>query len=165
MLQDIKLVETVAEIFKSLLFEACGRMVDPIHGSIGLMCSGNWHLCQTAVDAVLSGEPILSASNPPLTCDIRHVSKNKKSDDGLCKVKSRRRFKASASKRKPKMEEVYELVNSESELNGGLSLGEDGGGKGDRLSVETVETSLADELGCDLELELTLGVGCKTSLD
>ncbi|XWS60967.1 hypothetical protein CRYUN_Cryun07bG0084400 [Craigia yunnanensis] len=153
-------------IFKSLLYEACGRIVDPIHGSIGLMCSGNWHLCQTAVDAVLSGQPInqvsseLSASNPPLTCDIRYVSK--KSDNRLCKVKYRKQFKKSASKRKPKMEEVYEC---ESGLNGGLSLGEDGGGKDDSLSVETVEASLADDLGCDLELEPTLGVGCKTSLD
>lgn len=133
--------------------------MDPVHGSVGLMCSGNWHLCEAAVDAVLNGVPIkqvpfeLSASKcPPIksSFDIRHVSKDKKSDDGLRKVKSRGRFKRSASKPKPKVEEVvFERVS-----NGGDS------GEGDCLSVETVEASLAkgDELGdgSDLELELTL---------
>ncbi|KAL0430130.1 UNVERIFIED_CONTAM: LOB domain-containing protein 40 [Sesamum radiatum] len=30
------------EIFRSLLYEACGRIINPVHGSVGLMCSGNW---------------------------------------------------------------------------------------------------------------------------
>ncbi|GFP97415.1 LOB domain-containing protein 41 [Phtheirospermum japonicum] len=45
-------------IFRSLLYEACGRIVNPIQGSVGLVWSGGWHLCQNAVDAVLSGSPI-----------------------------------------------------------------------------------------------------------
>ncbi|KAB2064888.1 hypothetical protein ES319_A09G051600v1 [Gossypium barbadense] len=152
-------------VFKSLLYEACGRIVDPVHGSVGLMCSGNWHLCEAAVDAVLNGAPIkqvpseLSATKcPPLksSFDIRHVSKDKKSNDGLRKVKSRGRFKRSASKPKPKLEEVvFEPVSK-----GGDSW------EGDCLSVETVEGSLAkgDELGdgSDLELELTLGLEPRT---
>ncbi|KAJ7538915.1 hypothetical protein O6H91_11G068300 [Diphasiastrum complanatum] len=44
-----------AELFQSLLYEACGRTVNPVHGSLGLLCSDNWHACQAAVQTVLSG--------------------------------------------------------------------------------------------------------------
>ncbi|CAH8327088.1 unnamed protein product [Eruca vesicaria subsp. sativa] len=74
-------------IFRSLLYEACGRIVNPVDGSVGLMCSGNWAQCQAAVDAVLNGSPIThtplpsaSASHqiipPHRTYDIRHVAKD-----------------------------------------------------------------------------------------
>ncbi|KDP41635.1 hypothetical protein JCGZ_16042 [Jatropha curcas] len=42
-------------LFQSLLFEACGRTVNPINGAVGLLWSGNWHVCQAAVETVLSG--------------------------------------------------------------------------------------------------------------
>nr|GMD60736.1 LOB domain-containing protein 37-like [Ipomoea batatas] len=42
-------------LFQSLLFEACGRTVNPVHGAVGLLWTGNWHLCQTAVETVLRG--------------------------------------------------------------------------------------------------------------
>ncbi|MCL8600416.1 LOB domain containing-protein [Proteus mirabilis] len=45
-------------LFQSLLFEACGRTVNPVSGAVGLMWTGNWHLCQTAVDTVLKGGTI-----------------------------------------------------------------------------------------------------------
>ncbi|KAL9229230.1 hypothetical protein vseg_004717 [Gypsophila vaccaria] len=73
-------------IFQSLLYEACGRVVDPVYGSVGLLSTGQWHHCQLAVDAVLKGQPVmqLPPSNnlpaqpvilPPLQLyDIRHVS-------------------------------------------------------------------------------------------
>ncbi|KAL1568436.1 LOB domain-containing protein 41-like [Salvia divinorum] len=60
------------EIFKSLLHEACGRIVSPIHGSVGLMSSGEWPRCHAAVEAVLSGAQLVS---PLHGCDIHHVSK------------------------------------------------------------------------------------------
>ncbi|KAL3654411.1 LOB domain-containing protein 40 [Castilleja foliolosa] len=41
------------EILRSLLYEACGRYIDPVHGSVGLLCSGNWPQCQTAMESVL----------------------------------------------------------------------------------------------------------------
>lgn len=72
-------------IFQSLLYEACGRVVDPVYGSVGLLHSGQWHNCQVAVDAVLKGLPIMQLSNtsqqqiivPPLKLyDIRHMSKD-----------------------------------------------------------------------------------------
>ncbi|WOL17593.1 LOB domain-containing protein 41-like [Canna indica] len=71
-------------IFKSLLYEACGRIVNPIYGTVGLLWTGNWPLCQAAVEAVLMGRPIpqmptemaASTQPPPKGYDIRHVSKD-----------------------------------------------------------------------------------------
>ncbi|XP_051145270.1 LOB domain-containing protein 38-like [Andrographis paniculata] len=42
-------------LFQSLLFEACGRTVNPVSGSVGLLWTGNWHVCQSAVETVLRG--------------------------------------------------------------------------------------------------------------
>ncbi|XP_047161166.1 LOB domain-containing protein 39-like isoform X1 [Vigna umbellata] len=42
-------------LFQSLLFEGCGRTVNPVNGAVGLLCSGNWHLCEAAVETVLAG--------------------------------------------------------------------------------------------------------------
>ncbi|CAO2198816.1 unnamed protein product [Urochloa humidicola] len=76
-------------IFRSLLYEACGRMLNPVYGSVGLLWSGNWRLCQTAVESVLRGMPLppppptAAAAVPPLrTCDIRHVAKGGGQDRG-----------------------------------------------------------------------------------
>lgn len=44
-----------AALFQSLLFEACGRTVNPVNGAVGLLWTGNWHVCQTAVETVLRG--------------------------------------------------------------------------------------------------------------
>lgn len=45
----------MAALFQSLLFEAAGRTVNPVNGAVGLLWTGNWHVCQTAVEAVLGG--------------------------------------------------------------------------------------------------------------
>ncbi|TKY55624.1 LOB domain-containing protein 39 [Spatholobus suberectus] len=42
-------------LFQSLLFEACGRTVNPVNGAVGLLWAGNWHVCQAAVETVLRG--------------------------------------------------------------------------------------------------------------
>ncbi|KAI3972725.1 hypothetical protein MKX01_019383 [Papaver californicum] len=42
-------------LFQSLLFEACGRTVNPVNGAVGLLWTGNWQICQTAVETVLRG--------------------------------------------------------------------------------------------------------------
>lgn len=42
-------------LFQSLLYEACGRTVNPVNGAVGLLTSGNWHICQAAVDTVQRG--------------------------------------------------------------------------------------------------------------
>ncbi|XP_057952352.1 LOB domain-containing protein 40-like [Malania oleifera] len=167
-------------IFRSLLYEACGRIVNPVYGSAGLLWSGNWHLCQAAVEAVLSGAPIMAASSdsaacdgsPPFkACDIRHVSKSEAAaaaaaaaaSQEFTRVRTRTRFKRSAGKlnKQPAAELVAESTRME-ELNVSGSLGS-GGGDSDSVSVETVEAALAKpdqdrRDGSDVELELTLGL-------
>lgn len=152
-------------IFKSLLFEACGRIVNPIHGSLGLMCSGSWQLCQAAVEAVLKGKPITSISSDSESafraCDIRHVSKDNGSDK-LHKVKSRTRCKRSGPKPNPSkllpegfLGEFCESKSHESEVSQHRSNGSDNG-EGDSVSVETVEAKPVKSDGSDVELDLTL---------
>ncbi|KFK30371.1 hypothetical protein AALP_AA7G252400 [Arabis alpina] len=53
-------ISTVPELnrpalFQSLLFEACGRTVNPVNGAVGMLWTGNWHVCQAAVETVLRG--------------------------------------------------------------------------------------------------------------
>ncbi|KAM7251666.1 hypothetical protein ACFE04_023549 [Oxalis oulophora] len=42
-------------LFQSLLYEACGRTVNPVNGAVGLLWTGNWHVTQAAVETVLRG--------------------------------------------------------------------------------------------------------------
>ncbi|KAM7474741.1 hypothetical protein LguiB_021984 [Lonicera macranthoides] len=42
-------------LFQSLLFEACGRTVNPVNGAVGLLWTGNWQVCQSAVETILRG--------------------------------------------------------------------------------------------------------------
>ncbi|GMI91095.1 LOB domain-containing protein 38 [Hibiscus trionum] len=56
----LSLISSVPEsqrpsLFQSLLFEACGRTVNPVNGAVGLLSSGNWHICQAAVETILEG--------------------------------------------------------------------------------------------------------------
>ncbi|KAK1439101.1 hypothetical protein QVD17_04916 [Tagetes erecta] len=101
-------------LFRSLLYEACGRIVNPIYGSVGLLWSGRWQLCQNAVEAVLKGSPIVQIASgaeetsnaPPLKAyDIRHISKDENSGGSsteLHRIRTRCRFKRSGSKGKTK---------------------------------------------------------------
>ncbi|KAJ8436981.1 hypothetical protein Cgig2_010326 [Carnegiea gigantea] len=57
-------------LFQSLLYEAAGRTVNPVSGAAGLLWTGNWHICQAAVDTILRGgtlRPIREflAESPP----------------------------------------------------------------------------------------------------
>lgn len=49
------LLFTSTALFQSLLFEAAGRTVNPVNGAVGLLWTGNWHVCQASVDTVLRG--------------------------------------------------------------------------------------------------------------
>ncbi|KAI3462535.1 hypothetical protein Pfo_019198 [Paulownia fortunei] len=114
-------------IFRSLLYEACGRIVNPIYGSVGLMWSGSWQLCQNAVEAVLKGSPITQIASdvaeakngPPLKAyDIRHVNKedNLSGSNDLRRVRTRCRFKRTAAKSKRSrvwVGSVEESINEE----------------------------------------------------
>ncbi|XP_022726217.1 LOB domain-containing protein 42-like [Durio zibethinus] len=162
-------------IFRSLLYEACGRVVNPVYGSVGMLWSGNWAECQAAVDAVLEGSPITQTSyseslaQQPIshlkTYDIRHVSKDPKPAD-IGKVKTRTRFKRSATRSKRQ-------VGSPSN-DSWMSQFANGDSKEDEsmFSGETVEGSLVNQTkkvpafkfasqikeSTDVGLELTLGL-------
>ncbi|KFK41262.1 hypothetical protein AALP_AA2G106900 [Arabis alpina] len=111
-------------IFRSLLYEACGRIVNPVDGSVGLMWSGNWAQCQAAVDAVLNGLPIThtplpSATeshqiiHPHRTYDIRHVAKGPTtggdSSDGLAPRGNGNKTKTQTGRLKRVAESVNQL--------------------------------------------------------
>lgn len=168
----------ITAIFKSLLYEACGRIVNPIYGSTGLLWSGSWQLCQAAVEAVLNGLPITQVSSESAfkACDIRHVSKEEmqRPSDQLHKVKSRRsRFKKSsaAAKLKPKVESLSDelagdtwnvkKMSHDDELGTSENPSWGGGAEAetDCVSAETVEASLAKSDGSDVELDLDLSLG------
>ncbi|KAI5579729.1 hypothetical protein POPTR_008G120600v4 [Populus trichocarpa] len=108
-------------IFRSLLYEACGRIVNPVYGSVGMLWSGNWAQCQAAVDAVLKGSPIMSlpsSSEVPAphlisslnTYDIRHVPRDQDSPE-LTKAKNQTRFKRSIATRPNSQSEPTSRVN------------------------------------------------------
>ncbi|GMI74595.1 hypothetical protein HRI_001128800 [Hibiscus trionum] len=42
-------------LFQSLLFESVGRAVNPVSGAVGLLWTGNWNICLSAVQTVLRG--------------------------------------------------------------------------------------------------------------
>ncbi|GMI87826.1 LOB domain-containing protein 42 [Hibiscus trionum] len=156
-------------VFRSLLYEACGRVVNPVYGSIGMLWSGNWVQCQAAVDAVLKGSQITqseSLSQQPIcplkTYDIRHVFKDPNTAE-IDKVKSRTRFKRSATKSKRRADH---------------SSSSDFKEEGSMFSVETVEGSLVnrtkkgllvkfanqtEESSDHIGLELTLGLAPATN--
>lgn len=155
-------------MFKSLLYEACGRIVNPINGSVGLLWSGEWAKCQAAVEAVLAGTPIkvetdehaLRSKLPAIksSCvDIRHVNRDDvvlKSSDShkLNKAKTRNRLQRTAAGHKTflggsNMGSLTQFLNPGHEYwwqslqgNRSTSAGED---VESMFSVETVEASLA----------------------
>lgn len=100
--------ELITAIFRSLLWEACGRAVDPISGSVGLLCSGDWNLCLDAEGAVFRGLPIAgkpSEANssrlidqPAKAYDTRHFSKVSKppTHENLNRVAAPKLFDRSA---------------------------------------------------------------------
>ncbi|XP_042493615.1 LOB domain-containing protein 39-like [Macadamia integrifolia] len=63
-------------LFQSLLFEACGRTVNPVNGAVGLLWTGNWHVCQAAVETVLRGGTLR-----PMTTDVLTTTMMPESDD------------------------------------------------------------------------------------
>ncbi|KAL4582535.1 hypothetical protein LXL04_007086 [Taraxacum kok-saghyz] len=174
-------------IFRSLLYEACGRIVNPIYGSVGLLWSGSWQLCQNAVEAVLHGSPITQIASdtaetnngPPFKAyDIRHISKedNSAGTNELHRVRTRCRFKRSASK--DKASRVWIEVSGQNENNNDLSSHESAlshqseaahvvEGESREMAEESLasaETPLSNkeaenepELDGKIELELTLG--------
>lgn len=118
-----------AATFKSLLYEACGRVVDPIFGSSGLLWSGNWSRCQAAVEAVLEGgSPIATVGFNGVVeapaFDIRHVNKS-----GIPGGATETRQVRSRAKRGggPSHDSDESNFSTQTVENGGVGGGGDGG--------------------------------------
>ncbi|CAI9758394.1 unnamed protein product [Fraxinus pennsylvanica] len=165
-------------IFRSLLYEACGRIVNPIYGSIGLVWSGSWNLVQNAVEAVLKGNPITQIASdaaetkhgPPFKAyDLRHVNKNE-NFAGIHGVRSRCRFKRSGGKSRERRlsvgsgrEDVNRSPSHESSLShqSEAAVDNDCRESENLASVGPAELAHYDNNRVDegeIELELTLGV-------
>ncbi|KAJ6803346.1 LOB domain-containing protein 41-like [Iris pallida] len=144
-------------IFRSLLYEACGRIVNPIYGSVGLLWSDSWQTCQAAVEAVLSGKPIAqttpSSSSPPALnpYDIRHVAAA--ADLHRPAKASRTRFKKSAQPRAARPELRRADSHESSENESGLFSAE--ASHVSQAEPSSREEEKEEESG--VELDLTLG--------
>ncbi|KAJ8545870.1 hypothetical protein K7X08_018453 [Anisodus acutangulus] len=175
---------TYLAIFRSLLYEACGRIVNPIYGSVGLLWSGNWQLCQNAVEAVLKGAPItpiasevaVNNNGPPLKLpyDIRHINKddNSTKSNDLHRVRTRCRFKRSGAKTKVTKENpvcsgsgdesAHEKVNGSTSHESSLSHQSEAAAAApnvecDSREIESFHSPAEPTEDGDIELELTLG--------
>ncbi|KAF3339683.1 LOB domain-containing protein 40-like protein [Carex littledalei] len=167
------------EIFRSLMYEACGRIVNPVYGSVGLVWSGSWPMVEAAVEAVLNGQPIVpipsNVSHP--TYDIRHLSKTgTDSELHIVSKTMRTRFKRTAKANKvahrlqikPEYETAHEPELSHKSSN--ESPIEPTSDRTQReVSVDTVDAASDVSQGepgpvveCeDVGLDLTLGFGCQ----
>lgn len=173
----IRFVDLITGIFRSLLYEACGRIVNPIYGSVGLLWSGKWSLCHNAVEAVLNGAPITPIPSdsaechdgPPLKAyDIRHVSKedNSSGSKDLHRVRTRCRFKKSAAKpssRKCDVDSGHDELNRSTSHDSSLSHQSEvnavGGESREVASIARwAEPELERAEDGEVELELTLGL-------
>ncbi|CAN6549461.1 unnamed protein product [Malus baccata var. baccata] len=159
-------------IFKSLLYEACGRIVNPTYGSVGLMWSGGWDQCQAAVDAVLEGSPIIGIdadvlkrnTNPNLdpphkSGDIRHVSRDPTSGSSSHN-KATTRNKLKRSMNRPKIQPESATGSNTMSLaqlcnvpdpDDLYPIPQGNGSSGDQQA--------ADDQDGEVGLELTLGLG------
>nr|CAD1838434.1 unnamed protein product [Ananas comosus var. bracteatus] len=166
-------------IFRSLLYEACGRILNPIYGSVGLLWSGSWQLCQEAVEAVLKGAPISSipasasaaaAAVPPLkTCDIRHVAKANAAaaaDLHRVGVRSRTRFKRAGVRKagslaalaEPAEEPESDSAEEETAEGSHVSQAEPSESRADECAdadADADEEEEEEEVGLDLTLGLS----------
>ncbi|KAG4119000.1 hypothetical protein ERO13_D11G051900v2 [Gossypium hirsutum] len=53
---------------------ACGRTVNPVNGAVGLLWTGNWHVCQAAVETVLRGGTLRPIPELPAPTESNEAS-------------------------------------------------------------------------------------------
>ncbi|KAG8642681.1 LOB domain-containing protein 37 isoform X2 [Manihot esculenta] len=100
---------------------ACGRTVNPVNGAVGLLWTGNWHVCQAAVETVLRGgtlrpmpELLTAGGSPSLASD--EVSEAEVACTDMWKLQDpnpnpHSRFSNSRSRTSPKRKRTDEPVN------------------------------------------------------
>ncbi|CAI8605115.1 unnamed protein product [Vicia faba] len=156
--------QNASAVFRSLLYEASGRLVNPTYGALGLLWTGEWSRCEAAVEAVLTGSDInkvidvdektslttLTKENHvlpvPTTYDIRHAAKGTNMD-----IKEKTQFKRIGQIFKPKPRSGS--VNSGTLLNSFLE------NTMNASSMNQLEPNEADQVN----LELSLGFNTKST--
>ncbi|CAK8574084.1 unnamed protein product [Lathyrus sativus] len=157
-------------VFRSLLYEASGRLVNPTYGALGLFWTGEWGRCEAAVEAVLTGSDInnviaveekISSTTPmaenyvlsiPTTYDIRHVAKGTNVD-----IKEKTQFKRSAQVFKTKRQ--VGSIDSETLLKSFL----------ENTNMKTIKAPLVNQIepnevvDTHVNLELSLGFNGKSN--
>ncbi|KAL8528793.1 hypothetical protein ACS0TY_006307 [Phlomoides rotata] len=75
-------------LFQSLLFEAAGRTVNPVNGAVGLLWTGNWHVCQAAVETILRGGALKPIADDSSECTgmLNQIPKRRRLKDESGKV-------------------------------------------------------------------------------
>jgi hypothetical protein len=150
-------------VFKSLLYEAVGRLVNPTHGALGLFWTAEWSRCEKAVEAVLTGSDINAVTIvdgqtsscttiakkcvlPTTTNGIRHIARGTNIE-----IREKTQFKrvVSTFKPKPQVGFVDKATFFKSILeNGSVKTAE---------ASSVIETEPNEASENQLNLELTLG--------
>ncbi|KAL4355344.1 hypothetical protein GQ457_06G040440 [Hibiscus cannabinus] len=99
-------------LFQSLLFEACGRTVNPVNGAVGLLWTGNWRVCQEAVETVLRGGSLHAM--PELMAPTPASDMWKLREETSANLNSR--SKVSVSPKRKRVEEFKKLQPSDLDL-------------------------------------------------
>ncbi|XP_058772833.1 LOB domain-containing protein 38-like [Vicia villosa] len=110
-------------LFQSLLFEACGRTVNPVNGAVGLLWTGNWHVCQAAVETVLRGGTL---GPIPELLGLDDASEGEVTCNDARKIRdpnSSLRFLSSGGKRKRLSEAAKVHTQTTTDLNLALTNG------------------------------------------
>lgn len=121
-------------LFQSLLFEACGRTVNPVNGAVGMLWTGNWHVCQAAVETVLRGgtlrpmsdlleSPSLNSSDESTEIWRKQRPGGSRNDEnGRNHHYSRSKLTTTGIKESPVNHKRSKTERSDLELNHGLAL-------------------------------------------
>ncbi|KAM0000860.1 putative transcription factor AS2-LOB family [Helianthus debilis subsp. tardiflorus] len=72
----------ISALFQSLLLEACRRTMNPVNGAVGLLWTGNWNLCQSAVTTVLQGRTVQAM--PELVSAVPTTNSDDASEAVIC---------------------------------------------------------------------------------
>lgn len=129
-----------AALFRSLLYEACGRTINPVSGAIGLMWTGNWDLCQAAAAAVLRGDSLRALSTIPAAFTDRDMD-GLYGDVGLG-------LATASSLSSPENSSSAPSKKRKNVANGGLAAGVPAGCQQQRPPAVVLQS-------CDLDLCLT----------
>ncbi|KAK2983277.1 hypothetical protein RJ640_030556 [Escallonia rubra] len=110
-------------LFQSLLFEAAGRTVNPVNGAVGLLWTGNWHVCQAAVETVLRGGALRSipeflGENPSLR-ELDESSEAEVTCTGMLKLQDPCKFSKSKVQKRRR---IYEPEQSKALPTADLDL-------------------------------------------